>query len=824
MVLGGRPPGRVGRRRISHANAPAARQGAFVVFRPSRPWLSIRPPMAERPDRRAPGGARGRRSGPVGLAVGTGRPADPPGGRRRPPRCAAPALPTAGRAPSGPASRLGRRPRQAARRPGRRRSGRRRDAPAAVAGRPAARRPAGAVPAPDAGRRRPRAARATRAGGRPRRGPDDRRRPAGAARRPTRTAADRVARRRPAERHRGRGRRRGGRSDRAAVRPPRPATPARRDAAAPRRQPTGAPTRAPGARHLDRRGPGARRGRGRRGAGHDGADPDAPRRARPEPAARRRRGRAGAGRWAPSRRPKLAERLDAGRGAFERERYQDARRILAKLAARGARRRRRSASSTASPCTASSGGSRRPPSSRRTGRSPARPTRTRCWPTATGRCAGTTGSRSCGTSCGRRRRRRRWSPRAASSPPAPGPTRATSQGAIALLARTAPKPRRVARAPPAPVVRAGRPVRPRGRRAPGPAPVPRRSWPTSPASPTSTERLAALGADARSTPLGARVARRDRARPARELCDTPGVASTPRFPATIRRARTEERADEHRDPAAGCCRARPSCGCCRPATTLVAYEVRTASDDGPAEIGAGGVVARRPGRRPARRRRRGRRHRPGPAPLLPGRRRHPEPHRGGGRRRRPRRATVGGCAGPVERGRRRRRSPSAPARRAVDGRPAPGYAGAAVARRRRQLNVKEPDGGHPGPARRRGREPAHATSPRASRRTTSSCPGPDFIDRVFVQTDRIAAGAAQPRAALQHGPPGRHRLRVDPAGRPGHRALGGGVVRAQPGVLRPGEHRGAGHRGRLQRGGHHVRGARRREPHATPTASRSSSS
>ena len=32
------------------------------------------------------------------------------------------------------------------------------------------------------------------------------------------------------------------------------------------------------------------------------------------------------------RAPKLAERLDAGRGAFERERYQDARRILSKLA------------------------------------------------------------------------------------------------------------------------------------------------------------------------------------------------------------------------------------------------------------------------------------------------------------------------------------------------------------------------------------------------------------------------------------------------------------------------------------------------------------
>ena len=34
----------------------------------------------------------------------------------------------------------------------------------------------------------------------------------------------------------------------------------------------------------------------------------------------------------PKRAPKLAERLDAGRGAFERERYLDARRILAKLA------------------------------------------------------------------------------------------------------------------------------------------------------------------------------------------------------------------------------------------------------------------------------------------------------------------------------------------------------------------------------------------------------------------------------------------------------------------------------------------------------------
>ena len=46
------------------------------------------------------------------------------------------------------------------------------------------------------------------------------------------------------------------------------------------------------------------------------------------------------------------------------------------------------------------------------------------------------------------------------------------------------------------------------------------------------------------------------------------------------------------------------------------------------------------------------------------------------------------------------------------------------------------------------------------------------------------AGAAQPAAALRQRPTRRNRLRVDPARRPGHRALGGRVVRAEPEVLR----------------------------------------
>ena len=75
----------------------------------------------------------------------------------------------------------------------------------------------------------------------------------------------------------------------------------------------------------------------------------------------------------------------------------------------------------------------------------------------------------------------------------------------------------------------------------------------------------------------------------------------------------------------------------------------------------------------------------------------------------------------------------------------------------------------------------------------------------------LAAGARRPR------PPGRHRLRLDPARGPGHRALGGRVVRQEPALLRPREHREARDGGRLQRGRLDPRRAgRRRAPVRAP--------
>ncbi len=87
-------------------------------------------------------------------------------------------------------------------------------------------------------------------------------------------------------------------------------------------------------------------------------------------------------------------------------------------------------------------------------------------------------------------------------------------------------------------------------------------------------------------------------------------------------------------------------------------------------------------------------------------------------------------------------------------------------------------------------------------------PGGDIVDRVYKDSDRSPQVLRNLQAMFGHGRLAEHRPRVDPPGRPGHRALGRGVVRAQPEVLRPEEHRRAGHRRRVQRGGHHLRGAR----------------
>ena len=84
-------------------------------------------------------------------------------------------------------------------------------------------------------------------------------------------------------------------------------------------------------------------------------------------------------------------------------------------------------------------------------------------------------------------------------------------------------------------------------------------------------------------------------------------------------------------------------------------------------------------------------------------------------------------------------------------------------------------------------------------KSTLHLPGPDFVDRVAGAIRPCAAGAAQLPVDPEHGPPRRHGLRLDPAGRPGHRALGRRELRADADLLRPREHRQARDRRRLQR-------------------------
>ncbi len=93
---------------------------------------------------------------------------------------------------------------------------------------------------------------------------------------------------------------------------------------------------------------------------------------------------------------------------------------------------------------------------------------------------------------------------------------------------------------------------------------------------------------------------------------------------------------------------------------------------------------------------------------------------------------------------------------------------------------------------------------------TLHLPGPDFVDRSLAGSDRPTRVLTSLQALLNHGRLARDRLRLDPAGRSGHRAFGRRVVRAEPGVLRSREHREARDRRRLQRRRVHARRARRR--------------
>ena len=103
-------------------------------------------------------------------------------------------------------------------------------------------------------------------------------------------------------------------------------------------------------------------------------------------------------------------------------------------------------------------------------------------------------------------------------------------------------------------------------------------------------------------------------------------------------------------------------------------------------------------------------------------------------------------------------------------------------------------------------------------------PGPDAIDEVMSWSDRPIPVLRNLGTHLQPRALGGHRLPVDPAGRPGDRALRGGLLRPQPGLLRSQEPGRAGHRGRLQRLRHHPRACSGWSAGGTPTRSRSSPS
>ena len=102
-------------------------------------------------------------------------------------------------------------------------------------------------------------------------------------------------------------------------------------------------------------------------------------------------------------------------------------------------------------------------------------------------------------------------------------------------------------------------------------------------------------------------------------------------------------------------------------------------------------------------------------------------------------------------------------------------------------------------ARKRGGEPARAhLEDDHERRADAPWAG---LHRPGLRRKRsFAERPSQPRIPVQPWPPRRDRVRLDPPGRPGHRALGRGELREEPDLLRSEEHRRTRDRGRLQRG------------------------
>ena len=102
-------------------------------------------------------------------------------------------------------------------------------------------------------------------------------------------------------------------------------------------------------------------------------------------------------------------------------------------------------------------------------------------------------------------------------------------------------------------------------------------------------------------------------------------------------------------------------------------------------------------------------------------------------------------------------------------------------------------------------------------------PGPDFVDRVFAGQRPLARRccATCRRCSATAGWPAPATCRSCPVDQ-GIEHSAAASFAPNPKYFDPDEHRRAGHRGRLQRGGHDLRRARRRVAAATPTRSRSS--
>ncbi len=103
-------------------------------------------------------------------------------------------------------------------------------------------------------------------------------------------------------------------------------------------------------------------------------------------------------------------------------------------------------------------------------------------------------------------------------------------------------------------------------------------------------------------------------------------------------------------------------------------------------------------------------------------------------------------------------------------------------------------------------------------------PGPDYIERVLVHSDRSPQVLRSLQSLYDHGRlGGTGYVSILPVDQ-GIEHSAAASFAPNPRYFDPQEHRRAGHRGRLQRRGLHLRRAGHGVAHATPTASPSSSS